>query len=41
MKAVFKTDATMFGDKGVLIILFGHLYFFRSRQRFRWIFDIL
>lgn len=41
MKYFQKMRATMFGDDGTLIILFGHIYFFRSRQRFRWTFDIL
>lgn len=32
---------TMYGDKGILHVLFNRIYFFRSTQRFRWIIEII
>lgn len=32
---------TMYGDKGILLILFNRIYLFRSSQRFRWIIEII
>lgn len=32
---------TMYGDKGILHVLFNRIYLFRSTQRFRWIIEII
>lgn len=31
----------MYGDKGILHVIFNRIYLFRSTQRFRWIIEII